>query len=114
VKGEHPAAAGLGIAGVGEKGLDARQRRTLGLGLDDADGLAVDKEQIVGVAGAQGKFAHGNTPGRAQVELVTVLDTPACLGEQVVNGCSGFFLWCRHESLTCRSNRDEGASNRKP
>ena len=78
----------------------AAQGRTLGLGLDYAHGLAVDKEKIVGKAGGQGELAHGHARPGTQVESAAVLDTPPSRFEQLVNLFSGQFFRCGHGCLT--------------
>ncbi len=125
VEGEHAAGARVGVAHVGEEGLDAggliqegqgrvpgvglEQRRQPGavfrrlrfdaaqgradrLGLDDADGAAVDEEHVVGEAGGEGELADGDAAGCAQVGRVAVLDGPARGSELPVDVPAGFLL----------------------
>ena len=71
--------------------LDARQGVALGLRLEDADGLAVDEEQVVGEAVAVGELelADGDAAAGGQVHLVAVLDDPAGLLQLAVDGRRG-------------------------
>ena len=73
--------------------LDAAEGRALRLGLDGADGLAMDEQQVVGLAGGQGKLAHRDPDGRAQVSPTSVLHFPAGGSQKPVNIGAGSFFW---------------------
>ena len=65
----------------------------LGLRLDDADGLAVGVQQVVGVAGLEREFANGHAQARRDVHLAVVLDGPAGLLKLPVDLLAGFLFW---------------------
>ena len=48
---------------LGRLHLDAGERMVFGLGFDDADGLGVGVEQIVGLAGGKRELPDGDAPG---------------------------------------------------
>ena len=106
--GERQRQAVVGEAGwqavdvFGGLGLDAGERVPFGLGLDDADRLAVGVEQVVGLA-----RASAGTPGRPRrsrpdIHLPVVLHQPTRGDELLVDGQAGF-LFGRHG----HSARDE-------
>lgn len=61
------------------------ERRSLALGLDDADDLSVDVEDVVGSAGGHRELTDGNAPARERVGVCLVLDQPARLGQHRVD-----------------------------
>ncbi|RMG96330.1 MAG: hypothetical protein D6706_10370, partial [Chloroflexi bacterium] len=63
---------------------------------DHADGFAIHKEQVVGKAGLQGKFAHSDAASGVQVYLATVLHDPAAGGQLAVNVLAGAGFGCGH------------------
>ena len=72
--------------------LDAAEGRALRLGLDGADGLAIDEQQVVGLAGGQGKLAHRDPDGRAQVSPTPILHFPTGGSQKPVNIGPGSFF----------------------
>ena len=74
--------------------LDARQRGSLGLGLDHPDDALVDVEQVVGaaVAGLQRDLADGDALRGEQVHRLLVLHRPAGVGELPVDEHPGACL----------------------
>ena len=62
------------------------------LGLDHADRLAVDEQDIVGGAGVGGVFADGLAGALVQVDRVLGLDGPAGGAELRVDGIAGDLL----------------------
>ena len=65
--------------------LDAGQREANGLGLQRADGLLVDEEQVVRKAGRQRELTHGDALAPVEVARGVVLDQPACGREHGVD-----------------------------
>src|SRR5690606_9759562 len=65
-----------------------------GLGLQRADRLAPDEEQVVGeaVAGCHPELAHGHAGSGGEVQLRTVLDDPARRSERGIDLYAGFLL----------------------
>ena len=61
--------------------FDALEGRALRFGLDDAHGLPVDIEEVVGsaVAGLEAELAHGDAAGGVQVDGGGVLNGPSHL-----------------------------------
>ncbi len=57
----------------------------LGLGLDDADGAAVDEQGVVGLAGGEAELADGHAGRGTEVDLRTVLEQPSGRFEQLVD-----------------------------
>ena len=86
--------------------LDAAESGALRLGLDGADGLAIHEQQVVGEAGLQGKLAHGNAGGRAQVHLVAALYPPAGGFQQVINALSGLLFGLHQFPAATRAKRE--------
>ena len=88
----------LGVAGALH--FHAAEGSAFFLGFDDAAGLAVDVQQVVGkaVAGFQGKFADGDAGRCPEVGVGHIADVPARCGEQRVNGLAGTGLG-RHVAL---------------
>ena len=74
--------------------FDANESRAFFFGLDDPDGLAVGKEQIVGLAKAvtEGKFADGNAAAGVDVGVGAVLDEPPSSDKHAVDGLAGLFF----------------------
>ncbi len=58
--------------------LDAGERGALFLGFDDADGFAVDEQEVIGfaVAGLERELAEGDAAGGEEVRVGGVLDGP--------------------------------------
>ena len=65
--------------------LDPGQRRPRGLGLDGADGLAIDEEEVVGEAGLERKLPYCHAARCAEIELRTRLHGPAGIREHCVD-----------------------------
>lgn len=90
-------------------GLDfhPRQRGADRLGLDDARGLAVHVQQVVGEAKArlQRELADGDALRGVDVRMPIVLHRPAGGDEQRVDACAGLLLgcvlgrWCHQRAL---------------
>ena len=76
-----------------------------GLGLDDADGLAVGVEQVVGEPGGERELADGDAGPGGDVHRV-VLHHPAGLGELAVDLLAGL-LFGRHRALMARKGGNE-------
>jgi hypothetical protein len=68
-------------------GLYASEGVPLGLGLQDADGLFVNEKQVVGVTVPLSQFelADGDATSRAEIDLLSALDDPPGLVEELVN-----------------------------
>jgi hypothetical protein len=81
-------------AGLGRLRLDAGERLAGLLGLDDAGGLAVDVEQVVGdaVPPLQRALAPGDPAAGVEARRVGVLDDPAGAAEVVVELASGLVV----------------------
>jgi hypothetical protein len=80
----------------GRLGLDAAEGRADFLGLDRADGFALDKQQIVGCAGRKLDLAHGDAGGSPEVQRAAVLDDPAGQFKLAVDGNTGLGLGNAH------------------
>ncbi len=76
--------------------LDPAERRSLRLGLDDADGPSLDEKQIIGRPRAEGKLPHRHAQPCAQVEVAAVLHHPAVGFQQSVDILAGVLLGRRH------------------
>jgi hypothetical protein len=68
--------------------------RAVFLGFDDAHGVAVDEQHVVGGAGVGGVFTHHHADGCAEVELLHVLNDPAGLLQLLVDLLACFGFWC--------------------
>jgi hypothetical protein len=81
----HPFQFGGGV--VGGLILDGGEVQAEGFlfGLDDADGVAVDEEGIIGGAGIGGVFAHGLAGAFVGVEGVFILHDPAAGAKLRIN-----------------------------
>ena len=55
------------------------QQRAFLLGFDNADGLAIYEQEIIARPRLERDFADGNTPTRAQIDLLVILQHPAAL-----------------------------------
>ena len=64
----------------------------MGLGFENADRLSVLKKKIVGIAGSEREFTNGNAGGGAEIEIIIILNLPACQMEEFVNILPGFFF----------------------
>lgn len=75
--------------------LDAGQCGALLLGFDDAGGLAIEVEQVVGaaVAGFEREFAQRDAARGVDVGLGDVEHAPACRAEQTVDVLPGLLFW---------------------
>ncbi len=62
------------------------------LRLDHADGLLIDKENVVGRAGIGGIFTDGDTGTGREVDFRFVLHDPTRGGEQAVDAVAGGLL----------------------
>ena len=87
----HAGAVLLGLC------LHAGQREPFGLGLDNADGLLVDVEEVVGAAVArlEGELTHRHPTAGVQIEGVSVLDRPPRLLQPPIYVFASF-LFRRH------------------
>ena len=76
--------------------LDAGEGFALLLRLDDPNRLAIDVEQVVGVAVArfQAELPDRDTPPGVQVHRIAGLDVPARLDQGSVDLLAGAFFWC--------------------
>ncbi len=99
--GQSATVFGALLFDAGEGGADL-------LGLDGADGLAIDEEQVVGGAGGERELADGDAASRAEVEPGAVLHHPAGLRELGVDPLAGLVLGLHR----CRS--PGGASGTLP
>ncbi len=86
------------LAVLGGLRLDAGEGRALLLGLDGADGLPVDEEEVIGLpeAGLERELADGHAAGGMEVSLFAVLDGPAGLRERGVDLAAGEGLGGAH------------------
>lgn len=68
-------------------------------GFDDACGLAVDVEQVVGetVARVQGEFTQGDAATGMDVRLVDIEDLPAGQRQQLVDLLPRLLFWLRRQ-----------------
>ena len=73
----------------------------LALGLDDTDGLAVDKEDVVGGAGVGLIFADGLALAFVMVPLAFVLDDPTRGAELRVDLVARDLLWVLVKVIHC-------------
>jgi len=71
--------------------LDTNKGRALLLGLDDSGRLAVHEEQVIGlaIAATEGELADSYAAPGVNVGVGAVLDNPAGLLKQAVDGLSG-------------------------
>ena len=70
--GLHEVFEAAGIAGGLD--LDAAEGHAFGFGFDETQGFAVDEEQVVGEAGFEGGFTHGDAGGGGvEVDLIRSL-----------------------------------------
>jgi hypothetical protein len=60
-------------------GFDAGEGVALGLGLDDAHGLAVGVQEVVGLPALEGKFTDGDAQASRDVHVSVALYDPAAL-----------------------------------
>jgi hypothetical protein len=92
-------AVGQALGVAGRLHFHAREGGALLLGLDDAAGLAVDVQQIVGKAkaGVEGKLADGHAWGGVDVGIRHAAHMPTRCGEQRINVLTGAGFW-RHRS----------------
>ena len=60
---------------------DTRKRGACFLGLDDADRLAVDEQQVVAAAALQRHFAQRDAAPGGEVERLVILNDPAAVSE---------------------------------
>ena len=65
--------------------LDPGQRGALLLGLDHADGLAVDEQHVVGRPGGGHQLPDGDALTRVEVDALVVLNDPTRPGQHVVD-----------------------------
>ena len=66
------------------------------LGLDNADGLAIHKEQVVSAARDERNFSNGDSLSCPEVELPGVLHHPATGNKECIDLLAGgFFEWHR-------------------
>ena len=84
-------AGGL-LSNNGERGADF-------LRLDDAERLAIDKEDVVGGTAEGLHLANGNATGGGEVQLLDVLYRPARRHQDCVNCFAGGFFGGRHLSV---------------
>src|SRR5690606_30930112 len=77
--------------------LDAAERVAGGLGLECADGPAVDEEEVVGEAmpACHRELAYRDAPARVHVHVGAVLDDPSRGLEGGVDLFAGFFFGLR-------------------
>ena len=68
---------------------DARQESALLLGLGDADGFAVHKQEIIARAGFEGRFAQGDAASGGGIELFVILNNPTARDELRVDLLAG-------------------------
>ncbi len=71
---------------------DARQERAFLLGLDDADGFAIDEQEIIAGAGFKRRLTQCDTAPGGGIELLVILNDPAARNELRVDLFSGFLL----------------------
>ena len=64
------------------------------LGLDHADGFLADEENVVGGAVIRPVFANGYPEAGAEVDLLVVLNHPACLRQHLVDTVPRRFFGC--------------------
>ena len=79
------------LAVLGRLDLDGAQRGPGLLGFHGANGLAIDVQQIVGlaVAGDQREFPNGDAPSRMEIDRVRILHDPARRYQLAVDVFSG-------------------------
>src|ERR1017187_4274639 len=82
--------------------LDAGERMTFRLRFDGGDGLAINEERVVGLAGFEGQFAKRDTLCRVEIHLRFVLNGPAAEAEDSVDLLAGFFFVCH---IGCTQDR---------
>ena len=93
--------------------LDPGERRALFLGLDDADGLSVRVEKVIGSPKAvpQRELAHGNPSRRAEVQGLIVLHRPAGGLERGVDLLACEFFGLAHgEEDSGEATQDHGGA----
>jgi len=90
----EPDLRGQALGVHGALPLHAGQRGALRLGLDDADRLLVDVDQVVGAAVSlrHRGLADGDTLRGKEVAVLAVLHDPACRGELTVDEDAGALL----------------------
>ena len=87
-----PFEGGAGVALGLALGGDQVGGRIVALGLNHADGSAVDKQHVIRRAAVGRVFAHRHTDARTQIERLQVLQHPAGLRQLRVDGLAGFGL----------------------
>lgn len=65
-------------------------------GLYDAKSLAINEEDVVGRTALRAEFADCDATRGGEVQLVAVLDDPACGAQLSVDGLAVEFLWGGH------------------
>jgi hypothetical protein len=70
-------------------GFPADQGMSLRLGLEHADGLATDVEQVIDLAGQHRELADRDPESRRDVHLALILNRPAALSELAVDVLPG-------------------------
>jgi hypothetical protein len=78
--------------------IHSAEGRALLLGLDDAYGLPVHEEHVVGEPRLQRKLAQSYATRGRKVQVFRVLDTPTCEFEHPINPMSGKLLGCSQPS----------------
>lgn len=73
----------------------AAQCDALGLRLDDADRLAIHKEQVVCKSRFEREFAYGDTEGCTEIQIFVVLYRPSCGYKQLIDIYACLVLWFR-------------------
>ncbi|MEZ5627473.1 MAG: hypothetical protein R3E34_08105 [Rhodocyclaceae bacterium] len=97
-----PEPAGCVARGLGLMSGDVLAR-LIALGFDDANGLAIDEQNVVGRAGIGGVFAHSHAPRGAEVQGTKILHLPSSQGKACVDIGSGFGFG-RHSIRTAATN----------
>jgi len=79
-------------------GLNASQRCSFSFGLDYANRLLIDVEQIVGkaVSRLEGEFTDCDATASVKVGSCNVLHTPARLLKHFIDGLARFLFWVFH------------------
>ena len=93
--------AGRPVAYLFRLQLDAGQRVSGGLGLQDPNGLAVDEQHVIGeaVAVRHLELADGDARSSGEIQFGSVLDKPTGGVQGLVDLLSGLLLWRKGRQL---------------
>ena len=77
------------------------EQRAFLFGLDHANGLTIDQQQIITRAGFQGHFPQGDSAGRCKIQVFEILNDPAGLDQEAINGLACLLLRRHRKCSQC-------------